>query len=170
MNIHTSYPLSQPSRSAGIASVAERRQDLEKTIDEQREAIQDQYWDGDLTPEEAYHKDSALDRLDPRVAEAKVKGWKTATRSLVGAVAGALTGFQGGNTALYGIGVPTLAAITRGIQQSGEGVGEGLLTGAFYSPIVGLLSSVGGPFGAAVGGITGAVIAGNLPGLLQSAD
>ncbi len=156
MNIHVTTPRIQPD-------VYQMRKDLENAIDAERDRLLDE---GD--PYDIYQGEAALDKIDPRVAEAGVREWKAISRAIVGGVAGAFAGYSGGNVALYGLGGASATSIARNIQQNGEGLLSGAGAGLIFGGGIGFLSSIGGGFGAIVGGLTGAAIAANLPGLLKS--
>lgn len=156
MNIQVIPPKVKPD-------VYQLRKELEQAIDDERMRIHDEY-DFYEIPREEY----ALDKIDPRVAEADVRDWKAITRAVVGGVAGAFAGYSGGNTALFGLGGATTVSTARSVQQNGEGLLSGAGAGLIFGTGIGLLSSIGGGFGAVVGGITGAVLAVNLPGLLKA--
>ncbi len=164
MNIHVTPPAGAFSPLAK-PTAQEARQKLEETIDREREAL----YDKDLCDYEMYAEESALDKLDPRVAEANVKEWKAISRAIVGGVAGAFVGHQGGNVGMFGIGGATAAAFTRNIYQNGESVVSSAGAGLIFGSITGVASSFGGTFGAIVGGVTGAIVAGNLPSLFEEA-
>lgn len=165
MNIHVTPPAGAFSPLAKPTSL-EARQKLEETIDREREAL----FDRDLDDYQLYAEECALDKLDPRVAEADVKEWKTITRAVVGGVAGAFVGHQGGNVGMFGLGGATAASFARSGYQNGESVGSSAGAGLFFGSIVGVAGSFGGTFGAIVGGLTGAIVAGNLPSLFESSD
>ncbi len=165
MNIHVtrpaglSSPLAQPTAQ-------ELRKQLEETIDREREDLYEQ----GLSDGEMYADELALDKIDPRVAEANVEQWKGISSAIVGGVAGAFAGYQGGNVALLGVGGATAASFARSGYQNGEGVASCAGAGLFFGSITGIASSFGGAWGAVVGGITGAIVASNLPSLLEPAD
>ena len=165
MNIHVTPPAGAFS-SLAKPTAQEARQKLEETIDRERDALLDQ----DLCDYEIYAKESALDKIDPRVAEANVKDWKTVTRAVVGGVAGAFVGHQGGNVGMIGLGGATAASFARSGYQNGESFASSAGAGLFFGSIVGVASSFGGTFGAIVGGLTGAIVAGNLPSMFEKVD
>lgn len=134
-------------------------------IEELRDRNLEELENFEINHYEFFEREKWLDRLDPKVQRARVKGWQAAARSLVGGAAGAFLGYQGGWAAGLATGtVGTAAMLRRAYQNDLLEVDEGF-NSVIAGGVMGLLSAAGGPFGAVVSGITGAVIGAKLPTL-----